>query len=200
MVEEQCHELLLRLGGRLSQRWLWRFRDWLAAGAVSALAHALPLTLLRERVPLTRQEFAMLMDSVAGHGVDPGWLLGIEQVDVAPSPRYRFSDAPPAGHEFDLGDQAAGVLAAVLNGHPDVQQWWLRWRQNDYHGQIQRVLLVRTGGTPARLTGQLQRVCRALGDPYPSVEVFLSTAGLSDYHSAALRADDLVADRQEVMR
>ena len=40
--DEQAHELLLRLAGRLPGTLLWRLREWLAAGGHSSVAAVLP--------------------------------------------------------------------------------------------------------------------------------------------------------------
>ena len=42
-MSDTCHELLLRLAGRLPDDLLWRFRDWAATDAVVVLARVLPL-------------------------------------------------------------------------------------------------------------------------------------------------------------
>ena len=61
-----CHELLVRLAGRLPDRLLWRLREWLAAGAHAAVAALLPRALLRNRVGLTDEERDLLEAAVAG--------------------------------------------------------------------------------------------------------------------------------------
>ena len=61
-----CHELLVRLAGRLPDRLLWRLREWLAAGAHAAVAALLPRALLRHRVGLTDAERDLLEAAVAG--------------------------------------------------------------------------------------------------------------------------------------
>ena len=54
-----CHELLLRLAGRLPDRHLWRFRDWLAGDATDVLARTLPGTLVRERIALDDSDYRL---------------------------------------------------------------------------------------------------------------------------------------------
>ena len=55
-----CHDLLVRLAGRLPDRLLWRLREWLATGAHTAVAATLPRALLRHRVGLTDAERDLL--------------------------------------------------------------------------------------------------------------------------------------------
>ena len=63
-----CHDLLVRLAGRLPDRLLWRLREWLATGAHAAVAALLPRALLRHRVGLTDAERDLLETAVAEHG------------------------------------------------------------------------------------------------------------------------------------
>jgi hypothetical protein len=55
-TDAACHELLLRLAGRLPDDPLWRLRDWLSADVDqgrAAVGATLPRTLLRHRIGLT---------------------------------------------------------------------------------------------------------------------------------------------------
>jgi len=49
-ADAACHDLLVRLAGRLPDRLLWRLREWLATGGHAAVAALLPRALLRHRV------------------------------------------------------------------------------------------------------------------------------------------------------
>src|SRR5882757_331109 len=55
-AERACHDVLVRLAGRLPDRLLWRLRDWLAADGHAALSRALPKALLRNRIGVTEAE------------------------------------------------------------------------------------------------------------------------------------------------
>jgi hypothetical protein len=184
-----CHELLLRLAGRLPDRQLWRFRDWLAAGALDALAGTLPLTLMRERVPVTVAETHLLNLALLDAGADPGQLNAVPWVDELRELDFAFTPEPPEW--ASAGDTVAVVLGAVLHGRSeviDVRGSWRRHRSG--MGQANRVVLVTVTADGARLTGELQRVLRALGNYEPGVEVMPDGVDLPPYHEAAITASE----------
>jgi hypothetical protein len=199
-----CHELLLRLAGRLPDRQLWRFRDWLAAGALDVLAGTLPLTLLRERVPLTAAEFMLLNAALMDAGADPGQLNAVAWVDEIPEVGYTFTAESPEW--VSMGDSVAVVLGAVLHGRSevvDVRGSWRRHRSGA--GSETRIVLVTATAGWTRLTGELQRVLRALGTYEPGVEVMPDGIDLPPYHEAALAAAEpllpgVVSHRRQLVR
>jgi hypothetical protein len=67
-ADQACHDLLVRLAGRLPDDLLWRMRDWLADSGRSALSATLPRELLRHRVGLTDDERDMLGAAVGEWG------------------------------------------------------------------------------------------------------------------------------------
>src|SRR5438128_1107067 len=89
------HELLLRLAGRLPDKQVWRFRDWLAGGAARALARTLPRTLLHDRVAISEDERALLAGSLQPAGADPILISSIQGVDELPRLRYTFTPESP---------------------------------------------------------------------------------------------------------
>jgi hypothetical protein len=185
----ECHELLLRLAGRLGDRELWRLRDWLAAGAIDAVARALPLTLLRERVGITPAEFRLISSSLLPAGADPERLNAVSWVDEIGDVDYTFSAESPEW--VSMGDSVAVVLMAILRGRPDVVEARSAWRRDrSGSGAATRVVLVTTTGDAARLTGELQRVLRALGTYEPAVEVLPDGLDLPAYHRAAHAASE----------
>lgn len=184
-----CHELLLRLAGRLPDRQLWRFRDWLAAGALDALAGALPLTLLRERVGITVAESMLLNSALLDAGADPGLLNSVPWVDELGEMDYTFT--PESPERVNTGDSIAVVLGAVLHGRPEVVDVRGSWRQHrSGTGPAMRVVLVTSVADWARLAGELQRVLRALGTYEPGVEVMPEGIDLPPYHERALAASE----------
>lgn len=184
-----CHELLLRLAGRLPDRQLWRFRDWLAAGALDALAGALPLTLLRERIALTISESLLLGSALLDAGADAGLVNSVQWVDELGDLDYTFS--PESPEWVNMGDSVAVVLGAVLHGRTEVIDVRGSWRQHrSGAGRANRVVLVTAVADCARLTGELQRVLRALGTYEPSVEVMPEGIDLPPYHERALAASE----------
>jgi hypothetical protein len=188
-----CHELLLRLAGRLPDRQLWRFRDWLAAGALDALAGTIPLTLLRERVPLTATEFMLLNAGLTDAGADPGQLNAVAWVDETPELDYTFTSESPEW--MSMGDSVAVVLGAVLHGRSevvDVRGTWRRHRSGSDTDDT-RIVLVTATADWVRLTGELQRVLRALGTYEPGVEVMPEGGvDLPRYHQEALAASEVL--------
>lgn len=184
-----CHELLLRLAGRLPDRQLWRFRDWLAAGALDALAGALPLTLLRERVGITVTESMLLNTALLDAGADAGLVNSVHWVDELTDLDYTFT--PESPERVNMGDSVAVVLGAVLHGRSEVIDVRGSWRQHRSGvGPANRVVLVTALADCARLTGELQRVLRALGNYEPSVEVMPDGIDLPPYHERALAASE----------
>lgn len=186
-----CHELLLRLAGRLPDRQLWRFRDWLAAGALDALAGTLPLTLLRERVVVTAAETVLLGDALLGAGADPGHVNAVPWVEELGELDYTFSTEAPEW--VNLGDSEAVVLGAVLHGRPEVVEVRCSWRRHrSGMDSPARVLLVTATANGPVLVGELQRVLRALGTYEPGVEVLPEGIEVPRYHEAALAASELL--------
>ncbi|PPK65819.1 hypothetical protein V5P93_000293 [Actinokineospora auranticolor] len=193
-----AHELLLRLAGRMSDRQLWRFRDWLAADALDAVARSLPLTLLREKVAITPEEYKLAVNALMAHGADAERLNALPWVDEIVEVDYTFSAESPDW--VSMGDSVAVVLGAILRGRPEVVEARSSWRRSrSGGGSATRVVLVTTSGDGAHLTGELQRVLRALGTYEPAVEVLPRTMEPPRYHRAAFAASEpLVAQDQLV--
>jgi hypothetical protein len=160
----------------------------------------LPLTLLRERIGLTIGEFGLIQTAVSGQGadgVDLGLLSSIREVDEPIDVDYAFSAEPPASVERPgLGDPLAVLLGAFLRGRPgvgEVRGSWRLARQGSFGGAAaKRILLVTASTGWARLTGELQRVQRAVGEAEPCVEVLPTDLQPPVYHRAALAASELL--------
>ena len=183
-----CHELLVRLAGRLPDRLLWRLREWLAAGAHAAVAALLPRALLRNRVGLTDEERDLLEAAVAGRA--PRKLIdAVLTVTVPDEPDVTFRSGPDP-------DVAALSLLAVARGDDGCVELRQTLRGTGRHAQ--RVVLVRAEGPrPWALAGTLARLLRAHGDPAPCVEV-LPAGDPTAYHRAALAGSTLLWRRPEV--
>jgi 2-C-methyl-D-erythritol 4-phosphate cytidylyltransferase len=174
-----CHELLVRLAGRLPDRLLWRLREWLATGGQVVVAALLPRALLRHRVGLTDAERELLETAVRDRGASRRLLDAILTVDGPDEPDATFRPAPA---EFD---PAALSLLAVARG--DERCVELRQALRADGRREQRVVLVRTDGErPWALSGTLARLLRAHGDPTPCVEVLPAADDPPAYHRAAL--------------
>ncbi|QFZ16286.1 hypothetical protein [Saccharothrix syringae] len=187
-MSDTCHELLLRLAGRLPDDVLWRFRDWAATDAVVVLARVLPRTLLHDRIGLTDHEQRLLADALVPHGADRALLSSVKGLDELPDPGYTFS--PEFPDRVTMGDSATVVLGATLRGRPGVGEVRSAWRLGG--GEPRRLVLVAATSGCARLAGELQRVLRALGEHDPCVEVLPAGLDLPPYHRAALAVSELV--------
>lgn len=187
-MSDTCHELLFRLAGRLPDDLLWRYRDWAASDAYPVLARSLPRTLLHDRVPLTDHELDLLHDALVPYGADPGSISSVKGLDELPPTDYTFTAESP--DRVSMGDSATVVLGATLRGRHGVGEVRSCWRVGQ--GAARRVILVVATTGHARLTGELQRVLRALGENAPCVEVMSSGMDLPPYHRAALAASELV--------
>ncbi|HVW44979.1 MAG TPA: hypothetical protein VHC18_26880 [Amycolatopsis sp.] len=187
-IEAACHELLLHLAGRMPDQLLWRYRDWLGEGAMTTLARTLPRTLLKHNLDLDQPEYRLLVAGLVPHGADWHQVSSTLGVDEVTDNRYTFSGGAPDW--VNSVDSVSALVHATLRGRPDVGEVRQSWRHGD--GSPKRVLLVTaTAGLP-RLTGELQRVLRVLGDEEPSVEVMPQRFDLPTYHRAALASSELI--------
>jgi hypothetical protein len=191
-AEQACHELLVRLAGRLPDDLLWRLRDWLAAGSKAALGATMPRELLRHRIGLAEDERELLERSVGEWGASRHLLDAVLLGDPA--------DEAAPGVQAAAGpvDAAALSVLAVVRGHPGCVALHQAWRIGGRREQ--RVVVVLGGERPWTLTGTLQRILRAHGDRTPCVEVLPSHGELPAYHRAVIieatrmwRAPELVA-------
>ena len=170
-TDEACHELLLRLAGRLPDELLWRMRDWLADGGREVLGATLPRELLRYRIGLTDAERDLLEAAVgSAHPLLDAVLPAAEP----PEPSRAFH---PGDGTVDTA--ALGVLA-VVRGHSGCVELRQAWRGR------QRVVLVLGAERPWALAGTLQRLLRAHGDRTPCVEVLPPHGEPPAYHQAAI--------------
>lgn len=188
-IEQACHELLLRLAGRLPDALLWRYRDWLGEGAVSPLARTLPKTLLKHGIDLDQHEHGLLVAGFGPYGADRHQINATLGVDADQQTRYTFTQDSP--ERVNAANQVDAVVGATLRGRPQVGEVRQSWRQAGV-GEAKRVLLVTALADCARLTGELQRVSRVLGEEEPSVEVMPPRLEPPAYHRAALANSTLV--------
>lgn len=171
--EATCHELLLRLAGRLPDTLLWRLRDWLALAGHASIAAVLPRELLRRRIGLTDEERELLVGSVGAWGAAPR-LMDAVLPEPAPEPTTAaFAPDPDV-------DAAALSALGVVRGQRGVTE--LRQARRG----TQRVLLVVGGEASWVLTGMLQRILRAHGDRTPCVEALPAHGNPTAYHRAAV--------------
>lgn len=179
-----CHELLVRLAGRLPDELLWRLRDWLAAGSRDTVGAVLPRELLRHRVGLTDDERDLLVEAAGEQSTAHRLLDAVLPVEVPDPPAAEFRAST------DGVDQAALSVLAVVRGHPGCVEVREAWRDGERapDGGLsgQRVVLVLGGERPWTLVGTLQRILRAHGDRTPCVEVLPPHGEPPSYHRTAI--------------
>jgi hypothetical protein len=181
-ADQACHDLLVRLAGRLPDDLLWRLRDWLAAEARGALGATLPRQLLRHRLGLTDDERELLVTAVGQWGASRRLLDAVLPADAPAESAAAFRSGN--GGRAEVVDRAALSLLAVVRGHPGCVELRQGWRSGGR--QEQRMVLVLGADRPWALTGTLQRVLRAHGDRTPCVEVLPPHGDLPAYHQAAI--------------
>jgi len=188
-----CHELLLRLAGRLPDEELWRYRDWLAEGAMGVLARTLPKALLRHDIDLEPDDHRLLRTALLPHGADPHLVSSALGVDDTPEGRYTFTETAP--DRWNAVDSVSAVIGAALRKRPEVGEVRQTWRYRTTNGDHdnKRVVLVTALAGGPRVTGELQRVVRILGEEVPCIEVLPPDWELPDYHRAALARSQRVS-------
>lgn len=190
--ERACHDLLVRLAGRLPDKLVWRLRDWLSAGAHPTLARTLPKALLRHRIGITDAERDLLEASLPYWGAAQRSLDAVLPVNDLPETRHGFrAELQPSEPCADLSgfggwrDAVDLSLIAVLRAHPGAKELRRSWRTDQ--PRPRRVILAHVTEELPALTGTLQRLLRAHGDLTPCVEVVSPPLALPPYHRAALR-------------
>jgi hypothetical protein len=191
-ADRACHDLLVRLAGRLPERLLWRLRDWLAAEAYAALSRALPKALLRNRIGITDVERELMEACLPAWGatqrqldavlpvLDPEETSAVFRAELGPDEQCAdMSSAASWRDSIDL------MLTAVVRGHPGAKELRRSWRVD--RPRAQRVVLAHVTEDLPALTGTLQRMLRAHGDLTPCVEVVSPPLALPPYHRLALR-------------
>ena len=199
-ADAACHDLLVRLAGRLPDRLLWRLREWLALDGHAAVAALLPRALLRHRVGLTDPERDLLEAAVAERGASRRVLDALLTLTTPDEPAVTFRPGPADP------DTAVLSLLAVARGERGCVE--LRQVVRTDGRRTQRVVLVRADGDrPWALAGTMARLLRAHGDPTPCVEVLPVDDGGSRttlavdppaYHRAALAGSTVFWRRQAV--
>ena len=191
--ERACHDLLVRLAGRVPDRLLWRMRDWLASGAHAYLARTLPKSMLRHRVGLTDLERSLLEASLPFWGARQRSLDAILPSAEPVEPGFTFEAElrpdRPCADMSGLGgwrDAVDLALTAVLRDAPSATELRRGWRMD--HPRPRRIVLARATDNLPALTAAVQRVLRAHGDLTPCVEIVSPKLALPPYHRAALRA------------
>jgi hypothetical protein len=159
---------------------------------MGTLARTLPRSLLKHRIDLDQTEYRLLVAGLIPHGADWHQVSSTLGVDDVTENRYTFTSSAPEW--VNSVDSVSVLIHATLRGRPDVGEVRQSWRHVGVVGQgtAKRVLLITALTGLPRLTGELQRVLRVLGDEEPSVEVIPPRFDLPGYHRAALADSELV--------
>ena len=105
-----CHDLLVRLAGRLPDRLLWRLREWLATGGQAAVAALAPAGAAAPPGRAHRDERDLLEEAVADRAAPRRLLDAVLTVSVPDEPAAVFQPGPADP------DLAALSLLAVARG------------------------------------------------------------------------------------
>ena len=155
---------------------------------MTTLARILPRTLLKHNIDLDQPEYRLLVAGLVPHGADWHQVSSTLGVDDVSANLYTFTGSTP--DRVNSVDPVSALVHATLRGRPDVGEVRESWRHGN--GEPKRVLLITALAGLPRLTGELQRVLRVLGDEEPSVEVMPPRFDLPEYHRAALAGSELI--------
>jgi hypothetical protein len=186
-----CHELLLRLAGRLPDDLLTRCRDLLAAGAADEVPRAMTFGVLAQHVPLASPEVAALAELLAAAGDDAS-ALGMAEIDDSDPMPWRFASRGPGDAELNR------VMAAALAQEQGTVGCWRAWRvpggDDRPPSPARRVFLVEVGpgSDLAAVTGRLQRWLAEAGEASPQVEVYHPGIDLPSYHRLIRGSGELI--------
>jgi hypothetical protein len=148
-----CHEMLLRLAGRLPDDLMTQCREQLAAGELGEVARAIVFSVLSQYLPLSSADVAALTAVLSETGGDASALREVEVDDSDPVTWY-FTEAGPVDgwHDAEAGpdgaqdaltveapEQGTGqggldqgalgeAMAAALAQEPDANGCWRAWR------------------------------------------------------------------------
>ncbi|MGW1060563.1 hypothetical protein [Micromonospora rubida] len=190
-----CHDMLLRLAGRLPDDLVAQARSWLAERALVKLAQVLAGAVTAQRVALHPDDAALLVDLLREAEVDSFELTNLARADHDVLLPYLFQPVTP--DQADTIRRRGGVLPVALDltsgtpprldtvdvaavetvaACPGAHGLWRAWRSAADGSALslpRRVYLVEVAD-PAerpRLAAQLQGALEAAGEVAPQVEV-----------------------------
>ncbi|WP_194893000.1 hypothetical protein [Catenulispora pinisilvae] len=210
-LSEHCHEMLLRLAGRIADKALADARSLLAAEGPTAPAPLIARAVADARATLTPEDHALLLRSLAEAGADSAVLDGVATEPGVPAPAFLFAPAPMSvlreigervsasldltfgsdamlsGDLTDALDEAAEAAADEIKGLVGL---WRTWRFAPDGGDDpapRRVYLaeVRPDTAPWTAAAELQQVLTAHGETDPQVETFASWRPVPPYQAQA---------------
>jgi hypothetical protein len=129
-----CHEMLLRLAGRVPDNLMTQSRAWLAHGEYTALAHSLASVIISQYVVLAEPDTALLSALLSEAGIDLAGLAQLTLGDFDPFPSYAFAaeaplELPPGGTAHARGAETADQAAVeAVAAEPSARGLWRAWR------------------------------------------------------------------------
>ncbi|WP_320065634.1 hypothetical protein [Micromonospora sp. RTGN7] len=189
-----CHDMLLRLAGRLPDDLIAQARSWLAERDLGKLAQAVAWAVTAQRMAPHPDDAALLVDLLGEAGLDSSKLEGLDQAEHDVVVPYLFQPVTPDEAEairehggeipvaldltigvpnLDPADAAAVEAVAAL---PGVHGLWRAWRSaaNGAAWPLPRRVYLVEAADPAdrpRLAAALQGALEAAGEVAPQVEV-----------------------------
>jgi hypothetical protein len=201
-----CHEMLLRLAGRLPDDLMTRCREQLAQGAFEEMARGVAFCVLSQNLPLASPDVAVLTALLAESGGDAS-ALGDVEIDDSDPVRWYFTDDPPGAADTETDGEAreesAGreeldqAMADALDVEPDAIGCWRAWRvppdgPPSGPGKAVFVVEVSADADVAGMTAHLQQQLAAAGEASPQVEVYPWHIELPVYQRLARGYGELV--------
>jgi hypothetical protein len=225
---ESCHDLLLRLAGRLADDLICQARRWLADGHIVDLLRAVSFAVVARRVPIFDEELGFLTEALALYGESTTSLAEVAPADVDPGIPFAFLPLPPdvadrldsAGehvpecldhttvrecHDGTL-DAIDAEAAAIADGQAGVLGLWRSWRvpaQESPWPPPKRVYLLEVSSRRIRqaMTDRMVRTLAGAGESDPLVEVWATGDAVSEYQILACSGGALLwaaAPRREI--
>ncbi len=202
-----CHEMLLRLAGRLPDDLMTRCREQLAQEAFEDMARAVVFCVLSQDLPLASYDVAVLTALLAETGGDVSALDDVEIDDSDPVIWY-FTDDPAGAVDAEAGQgevqdasttsgELEQAMAGGLADEPDAIGCWRAWRlpSDDTPSAPAKPVFTVEVSADADLPGITARAqlwLAAAGEPSPQVEVYPWDAELPVYQRLARGCGELI--------
>jgi len=190
-----CHQMLLRLAGRVPDGLMTQSRAWLAHGEISALAHSLASVIISQYVVLAEPDTALLSALLSEADIDPAGLAQLTLGDFDPFPSYAFGvEAPlelqPGGATHARGVETADQAAVeAVAAEPGAIGVWRSWRFPSSGAPWpppRRVFVVEVGALDdLGVAVRIQERLAAAGEVDPQVEIYQSGHQIPAYQQFA---------------
>jgi hypothetical protein len=197
-----CHQMLLRLAGRVPDGLMTQSRAWLAHGELSAMAHSLAHVITSQYVVLAEPDTALLSALLSEANIDPAGLAPLTLGDFDPFPSYTFAaEAPlemqPGGATRSPGAESMDQSAVeAVAAEPSAMGVWRAWRFPSSGASWpppRRVFVVEVRvlddlGAAVRIQERLA----AAGEVDPQVEIYQSGRQIPAYQEFARSSGELL--------